>query len=137
MGIFGRGISLHDAHPHVCRIAAIQWSRGICGFTHGGLVIISTRVVICRGVPALMVLEIGLRILSLMLGVILGLPRGGARILWKKLGRAWGITGGVILGQKLRMASWILRIWGHKWSITLWLSKRIILGEKLGMARRM
>ena len=49
MGIFGHGISLHNAHPHVCRIAAIQWGRGICGFTHGGLVIISTRVVICRG----------------------------------------------------------------------------------------
>jgi hypothetical protein len=84
-----------------------------------------------------MVLETGLIILSLILGVILGLRGCGARILWKKLGRAWGITGGVILGQKLRMASWILRIWGHKWSITLWLSKRIILGEKLGMARRM
>ena len=66
---------------------------------HGGLVIISTRVVICSRVPTLMVLEIGLIILSLILGVILGLPRGGARILWKKLGQAWGIIGGVILGK--------------------------------------
>ena len=99
MGIFGHGIPLHNAYPHVCRIAAIQWGRGICGLTHGGLVIIPTGVVICEGIPALMVLEMGLRILSLIVGVILGLPRGGARILWKKLGRAWGITRGVILGE--------------------------------------
>ena len=82
-----------------------------------------------------MVLEIGLRILSLMLGVILGLPRGGARILWKKLGRAWGITRGVILGEKLRMASWVLRIWGYELGITLWVSISVILKEKWGMAR--
>ena len=135
MGIFGHGISLHDAHPHVCRIAPIQWGRGICGLTHGGLVIISTRVVICRGVPTLMVREIGLMILSLILGVILGLPRGGARILWKNLGRAWGITRGVILGEKLRMASWVLTIWGYELGITLWLSISVILKEKWGMAR--
>ena len=100
MGIFGHGISLHEGHPHVCRIAAIQWGRGICGLTHGGLVIISTRVVICRGVPTLMVREIGLRILSLILGVILGLPRGGARILWKKTGPGLGHNRGCYFWAK-------------------------------------